>query len=204
MRAINLLPPEALERAKARRARWMWIAAVVVFVGLLALATFWFQGRVNDRKDDLAAEQAIIADLEAEKASLAEFEDLAVGFANNRLILETALDRDVVWGRLLNDLGRLLPDRVWLTTFSGQVTTDPTSPSIGEVTVSGVGFDFQDVSAWVRSLDAATFPSVDQTWVSNISTADIGEVGVVNFVSSTFLTRDSLSDRVSLRLPDIP
>jgi type IV pilus assembly protein PilN len=204
MRPINLLPPEAVERAKARRKRWLWIGAAVVFVGLLAAATLWYQGRVNERKDELAQEQTEITRLQNEAAGLAEFAALKGQFDTSVLILATALDRDVVWGRLLNDLGRLLPDRLWLTTFSGQVSTDPAALTIGEVTVSGVGFDFPDVSAWLRSLDSSTFPSVDQTWVSSISASQIGEVPVVNFVSSTFLTEGALSDRLALRLPEIP
>ncbi len=204
MRPINLLPPEALEKAKARRRRWMWIGVVVVFVGLLALATIWFQGRVDERKKELEDEQATVTQLQAEAAGLSEFAALKAEFDTNVLILATALDRDVVWGRLLNDLGRLLPDRVWLTTFTGQVNTDPTIPALGEVTVSGVGFEFPDVSAWLRALDSSTFPSVDQTWVSSINTATIGEAPVVNFVSSTFLTEGALSDRLALRLPEIP
>jgi type IV pilus assembly protein PilN len=173
MRAINLLPPEALERAKVRRQRWLWIAGALVFVGLLAVATLWFQSRVDARKDALQAEQDEITQLQARAAGLSEFAALKGEFDTNVLILATALDRDVVWGRLLNDLGRLLPDRLWLTTFSGQVNTDPAVPTIGEVTVSGIGFEFPDVSAWLRSLDSSTFPSVDQTWVSSISAAAI-------------------------------
>lgn len=204
MRPINLLPPEALEKAKARRQRWLGIAAALVFVGLLVVATFWFQGKVNEKKDELAAEQATVAGLETEIVGLSEFANLEAEYLASVGILQSALDRDVVWGRLLNDLGRMLPDRVWITTFNGQVASDPGSLAIGEVTLTGVGFEFPDVSAWLRSLDSSTFPSVDQTWVSSISSSQIGEVPVVDFVSSTFLTQGALSDRLALRLPEIP
>lgn len=204
MRPINLLPPEALERAKARRQRWVWIAGGVAFLALLAVATMWFQGKVDERQDTLDDEQAVVVQLQAEAAGLGEFASLKNEFENSKFILEAALDRDVVWGRLLNDFGRMLPDRVWLTSFTGQVNTDPLVPAIGEITVSGVGFEFPDISAWLRSLDSSTFPSVDQTWVSSISAGGIGEVPVVDFVSSTFLTAGSLSDRLALRIPEAP
>ncbi|MEE8331619.1 MAG: PilN domain-containing protein [Acidimicrobiia bacterium] len=204
MRPINLLPPEALERAKARRRRWVWIAGGVAFLALLAAATVWFDGKVSERQDRLDDELAVVVQLEAEVAGLGDFANLKNEFENNKFILEAALDRDVVWGRLLNDFGRMLPDRVWLTSFTGQVNTDPLVPAIGEITVSGVGFDFPDISAWLRSLDSSTFPSVDQTWVSSISAGEIGEVPVVDFVSSTFLTAGSLSDRLALRIPETP
>lgn len=203
MRPINLLPPEALERAKARRQRWVWIAAAAVFVALLAVATVWFQGKVDDRKADLAEEEAVVTQLRAEAAGLGEFAELKNEFETSKFILEAALDRDVVWGRLLNDLGRMLPDRVWLTSFTGQVA-GADAATIGEVAVSGVGFEFPDVSAWLRSLDSSTFPSVDRTWVSTINVGSIGEVPVVNFASSTFLTVASLSDRLALRIPETP
>ena len=204
MRPINLLPPEALEGAKARRRRWIGAGAALLFIALLALATFWYQGKVDERKDELDRELAVVTQLEAERAGLGEFAALKTEFDTNVLILASALDRDVVWGRLLNDLGRMLPDRVWLSTFSGTVTEDPESTTIGEISVSGIGFDFPDVSAWLRSLDSSTFPSVDRTWVSAISVGAIGEVPVVDFASSTFLTDAALSDRLALRIPVTP
>lgn len=173
-------------------------------MALLAVATMWFQGKVDERQDTLDDEQAVVVQLQAEAAGLGEFASLKNEFENSKFILEAALDRDVVWGRLLNDFGRMLPDRVWLTSFTGQVNTDPLVPAIGEITVSGVGFEFPDISAWLRSLDSSTFPSVDQTWVSSISAGGIGEVPVVDFVSSTFLTAGSLSDRLALRIPEAP
>ena len=201
MRAINLLPPDALKKAKARRLTQLWIALGVVYLGLLVAATFWWQGQVDDKKKDLDAEQAIVAQLQAEVDELSEFAVLKAEFDNNVLILATALDNDVVWGRLLNDLGRLIPDRVWIDSFSG--TVNPETGLVGEIQVSGTAFDYPDVAAWLRSLDSASFPSVDNTWVTNISQATIGEVPVVRFSSSPFITGGALSDRLALRIPEI-
>ena len=142
-----------------------------------------------------------MAQLQAEVDELAEFAVLKAEFDNNVLILATALDNDVVWGRLLNDLGRLIPDRVWIDSFSGIV--NPETGAVGEIQVSGTAFDYPDVAAWLRSLDSTSFPSVDNTWVTNISQATIGEIPVVRFSSSTFITEGALSDRLALRIPEI-
>lgn len=201
MRAINLLPPEAFERAKARRRLQLWILLGVVYVGLLVAATFWWQGKVDEKKDELVAEQEKVVQLQAEVAGLAEFAALKAEFDNSVLILATALDNDVVWGRLLNDLGRMIPDRVWIDSFAG--TVNPASGAVGEIQVSGTAFDYPDVAAWLRALDSTTFSSVDSAWVTNITQGVIGEIPVVRFSSSTFITEGALSDRLALRIPEI-
>jgi type IV pilus assembly protein PilN len=201
MRAINLLPPEAFERAKARRRIQLWIFLGILYLGLLAAATFWWQGRVDDRKDELAVEQETVTRLQAEVAGLAEFAALKAEFDNSVLILATALDNDVVWGRLLNDLGRMIPDRVWIDSFAG--TVNPASGAVGEIQVSGTAFDYPDVAAWLRALDSTTFSSVESAWVTNITQGSVGEIPVVRFSSSTFITEGALSDRLALRIPEI-
>lgn len=202
MRPINLLPPKALERARARRRASLWMLLGVVVVVALGAGVFWYQGQVSDRKDELAREQEVLSQLQVEVRELAEFAALKDEFDTSVLILAVALESDVVWGRILNDLGRMIPDRVWIDSFTGTINAaDPVI--IGEVSVVGTGFDFPDVSAWLRSLNSSAFPSVDQTWVTNISASLVGEVPVVRFNSSTFLTEESLSDRLAQRVPDV-
>ncbi len=202
MRPINLLPPEALEKAKLRRRRFLWVLAGLAFLALLAVATLWMQNRVNDRKEELQQREAEIAALQQEVAELGEFAALKAEFDGAVLILTSALSGDVGWGRILNDLARTIPDRVWITSFSALAVVGEAG-TVGEISLGVTGFDFPDVAAWLRSLDSSTFPSVDKTWVTGISVGTIGEVPVVNFNSSTFLTPEALTDRLEQRIPDL-
>lgn len=201
MRSINLLPPEAhvKEAARARLARLVLIA--VAYLALLALLTVVWQNRVTEAEQEAAAQQEANRLIESQVAELAGIESLVTEYDANVSLLETALSDDLSWGRILNDLGRILPDSVWLESFRGAIDTDPATAQVGSVQVTGVGFDFPDVSAWLRSLDSDRFPAATGTWVTNVSEGTIGEAPVVNFVSQTSLTEAARSDRRETRIP---
>ena len=201
MRSINLLPPEAhvKEQARERFARMALVG--IVYVALLAVLTVLWQGRVSEAEKDAALQQEANRLLEVQVAEFGGIESLVGEYDANVTLMETALADDLSWGRVLNDLGRILPDSVWLESFTGTVDSDPTTPAVGTVQVTGVGFDFPDVSAWLRSLDSDRFPAATGTWVTSVAEGKIGSATIVNFVSQTFLTEAARSDRLETRIP---
>lgn len=201
MRSINLLPPEAHVQEEARARTVRLLAIGLAYVALLVVLTMVWQNRVTEAQQDAAAQQELNRRLEGQIAELAAVEAVVTEYDANVVLLETALADDLSWGRILNDLGRILPDSVWLQSFNGSVELDPATFHVGAVQVTGVGFDFPDVSAWLRSLDSDRFPAATGTWVTNVSEDMIGEAQVVNFVSQTMLTEAALSDRLETRIP---
>ena len=201
MRSINLLPPEAhvKEQARERVARLLLFG--LVYLGILVAVTLLWQNRVNDAEQQASAQLEFNRQLEVQIAEFEGIEGLVTEYDSNVALMESALADDLSWGRILNDLGRILPDSVWLESFRGSVETDPSTAAVGSVSVTGVGFDFPDVSAWLRSLDSDRFPAATGTWVTNVSEGTIGEAPVVNFVSQTSLTIAARSDRLDTRIP---
>lgn len=173
----------------------------LAYVALLVVVTLVWQTRVSEAEQAAAAQQDLNARLELQIADFQGVEGLVSEYDSNVMLMEAALADDLSWGRILNDLGRILPDSVWLDSFRGSVEKDPATASLGAVSVTGVGFDFPDVSAWLRSLDSDRFPAATGTWVTNVSEAQIGEAPVVNFVSQTSLTEAARSDRLETRIP---
>lgn len=201
MRSINLLPAEAHVKEQARDRVARLVLFGMIYVGLLVVVTLLWQNQVNDAKQNAAAQVELNRQLETRIAEFQGVEGLVTEYDANVTLMEAALADDLSWGRILNDLGRILPDSVWLESFRGTVETDPTTPEVGSVSVTGVGFDFPDVSAWLRSLDSDRFPAATGTWVTNVSEGLIGEAPIVNFVSQTSLTMAARSDRLDTRVP---
>lgn len=201
MRPINLLPPEAhvKEQARARVARLALLAAL--YLALLAVLTLIWQGRVTEAEQDAAAQQLTNSALEAQVIEFQTVEGLVAEYDANVALMQVALADDLSWGRILNDLGRIIPDSVWLESFRGTVEADPATAQVGSVQVTGVGFDFPDVSAWLRALDSDRFPAATSTWVTSVTEGQIGEAEVVNFISQTSLTEAARSDRLDTRIP---
>jgi Tfp pilus assembly protein PilN len=204
MRPINLLPPEAHLRRTARRRILLGIFGVAAFVAALAMLTMWWSSRVDDAQARLDRQLEVNQELQAQVTSLATADELRLEYEENVLLTTAVLSSDVAWGRLLNDFGRLIPERVWLDSFTG--TSSVALPGVvGQLTVSGTGFSFPDVSAWLRSLDEERFPGIAGTWVTNASEGGGFDEGdsVVNFNSTAALTDSAISNRLDERIPEV-
>ena len=203
MRTINLIPREGKRASEARNRLVLWIGLGVLYVLLLGAVTVWRSGAVDDAQDELDAQLLTNQQLEAEVRSLSSAENVRNDFEASQALLIQALANDVSWGRLVNDLGRLIPDRVWISSYTGNSGPAATGASIGELSFAGTAFAPPDVAAWLRVLDSDRFPGVLGTWVSNITANEISDVPVVAFGSTTSLTPDALSERGFDRIPEI-
>ncbi len=203
MRPINLLPPEAFERSAGRR-RFVRLALIgLLYLVLLGLVFIIARRDTADIRHDVDAQLAVNSNLEAQRAEMQGADELVDRYDQNSALLSALLVSDVSWGRILNDLGRMIPDRIWLASFQGRVDNDPTTPAHGTIQVSGTGFDFGDVAAWLRALDSDRFPSVAGTWVSTVAGEEISDIPVVVFESQTSLTESALTDRLAERIPEV-
>jgi Tfp pilus assembly protein PilN len=204
VRPINLLPPEvAEERAKHRRVALL-IVVGVAYLAALAGGVFYWNSRVSTAKADVEAQQELNRTLEREVAALADAGALQEQFQAKAALVRTALATDVDWGVFLNDLSRLLPPRVWIQSFAGVIEPGESTELVGSVFFNGVGFDFPDVSEWLRSLGSAAFSGVTGPWVSTAAEGAIGEELVVNFSSTAALTTGALTDRAEDLIPEVP
>lgn len=203
MRPINLLPPEVAAARSRRRKAIGLIALFIVYVLALGAGVVYWNSKVSDARADVTAQEGINAGLRREAAGLAEAEVLKLEFEAQATLVRDALASDVDWGILLNDLARLLPPRVWVQQFTG--TVSPEQPGVaGVVSFSGVGFDYPDVSSWLRALDSEDFVGVTGTWVSTAAEGRVGDAEVVTFTSSAVLTDAATTDRADELIPEVP
>ena len=204
MRPINLLPPEVARERSRRRRVGIAIFGALAYVFLLGVGVLYWNGRVDAARDDLDAQVAINQSLERDVAALAGTEDIRTQYEEKATLVRSALAVDVDWGIFLNDLARLLPPRIWVETFNGSVIPETVPGIIGQVSFSGVGFDFPDVSAWLRALDSDQFSGITGPWVSTVSQGIIGEDDVVTFSSTAVLTLGAATDRADSLIPEVP
>ena len=204
MRPINLLPPEVAEERSRRRRVGFVIAGVIAYLALLGVGVLYWNSKVSAARQDVEAQLDINQSLEREVVALSDAGELQNEYQDRSDLVRTALATDVDWGILLNDLARLLPPRVWVETFSGTLIPATTPGVLGQVAFSGIGFDFPDVSAWLRALDSDQFNGVTGTWVSTVSEGVIGEADVVTFSSTAVLTGAAATNRAETLIPEVP
>lgn len=204
MRPINLLPPEVARQRSQRRRMALLVLAAVAYVAVLAIGVLVWNGRVDSARRQLDTQISINQTLERQVVALSESGNLREEFNARAELVRTALATDVDWGLILNDLARLLPPRLWVETFSGSIVPETTPGVVGQVAFSGVGFDFPDVSAWLRALDSEQFNGITGTWVSTVSEGIIGASEVVTFTSTAVLTEAATTDRADELIPEVP
>jgi len=194
MRDINLLPGEIAAEEASRRNRVYWLFALVALVALLAWLSIGRLGAISDKEDEVANQQQVNTNLEAEIGSLGQFEGPLQAFEFRTALLTSALEGDVSWARLLNDLGRFIPDRVWLDSLQGD---------LDQVSVSGTAFEYEDVANWLRAVDNSNYAGLSSSWVGSLTTGELSGVEVVTYQSTARLTDEALAQRLSSRIPEI-
>jgi Tfp pilus assembly protein PilN len=206
MRPINLLPREDRTAVASRRRLFLVILLGCVYIAALAALTVLWNGKVDDAERRLADQQAQNQALATQVSELSAADELRLEYQENATLTGAVLSADVAWGRLLNDFGRLIPERVWLENFVGAATAGDIPGVVGRITVSGTGFEYADVSAWLRSLDEARFPGMIGSWVTNATEAQGADGGetVITFSSTAGLTDAAVSNRMQERIPEVP
>lgn len=200
MRPINLLPKDAAPQGP--RLPVLVGAAVVAWLIVLVFATIATQGRADDAERANEDTLLEIDRLSRQVVALEEVRTTMEDYDAAVAVMATLLERDVSWGDIMTSLSQQIPSRVWLEGFAGR-SAAADEPSIGRITMTGVAFDFPDVSDWIRSLDAEAFPGVSGSWVQSVSESNIGAAQVVVFSSTTSLTEAALSNRLRSRVPEV-
>jgi Tfp pilus assembly protein PilN len=210
---INLLPPEIYERQRIRR-RTAAVVAVGVIV-LAALGAFYFLQilRLNEVEDEIAAQEAENAQLQAQIGELQEIDALQQEIEATRTVLNSLLVDRVQWSGVLRDVSLVIPGQAWLSGLNGQVgapgatgtttttTTTTTTPGqavqpgalVGQISFNGFAFTHRDVALWLSRLeDVRGFVN---PWLSNSAKTLIGTQEAVQFNSSVDLSEQALARR---------
>jgi len=204
MRPINLLPPEVAQQRTRRRRVAVAIFGAIAYLVLLVVGMLFWDTKVDAARDDLDAQTDINLSLEREVAALGDSAVTQTQYQAKADLVRSALASDIDWGIFLNDLARLIPPRVWVESFSGSVVPQTTPGVVGLVSFSGTGFDFPDVSAWLRALESDQFAGITGPWVTTVAQGLIGLEEVVTFSSTAVLTTAAVTDRAETLIPEVP
>lgn len=131
---VNLLPGEVAERNRQARQRTAMGAAALGLVALLAVLYVFQLNRVGNARDELAAEEARVAELEAEVADLQEFQDLRARQAAADTLLATAFGDEVSMAGVLQDLAAVYPSDAQLEELT--IALSEPSAQLGAVRVA--------------------------------------------------------------------
>ena len=191
-RRLSLLPAEVTQRSRTRQQILIGAAAcLAVVVGLMLL---WLQrgGQIEDAEALVAARRADVAALEQDIAALTYLREVEGTYDGRVDLVTRALAGDVAWPRVLQELATVLPDVVWLESFSGAAGADGERATIE---VRGRGSNHTSSARWLIRVGA--LESTAGLWVPTSSLSiDAEDLPTVEFDSDAFLTDRATSDRL--------
>ena len=197
---MSVLPGDVAEARKLRRLTILAGTCVAGIAGLLALAgaaeavaAHVARSQVHDAQAKAASLQTRVTQLQAETA-------VHTKVAARAGMVKTALQGDVDWVRVMNEIQAVTPPGLSIQNLAGTRSTSTASSSSSSSASSGVGTiafsvagtgGLPAVAAWLDGLQKD--PSLQGTWVSGIGVTTNG--GKVTFSSTTSLTNHARSNR---------
>jgi Tfp pilus assembly protein PilN len=196
MRQINLLPSEIAQRRRAREITLLIGAGGLALIALLVLIFLIQTARVAGERGTLDEVKRDNAELQSQVNELQAFATLQRTLQTKQQLLGQLTQNEVRWSVLLNDVSLVIPSEVWLTNFTGSVTTSTgprnvaTDVPVGTIAFGGNTFTHLDVAKWLSRLAVVrefAFP-----YLTMSSKGVLGDQQVVSFNSSVELSGDAL------------
>jgi len=198
---VNLLPKEIKQRQVVRRRTGMIAVLGALVIGVI-IALWFLQGvRLHKLDDQVAAQEATNATLQAQVDDLQKYADQKANLDQRKQVLQSALVNTVEWSNVLDTLSRIEPDTMWLSSLSGTVTAPsaasgetvpppgttqtPATDLIGSIQFQGNALDSSTISLWLTELEAVK--GWVNPWVSSAQKADVSGTQIWTFNSSVDL-----------------
>jgi Tfp pilus assembly protein PilN len=206
MNQVNLLPPEILQRERARRLTGL-VALVGAVVVLLILAVWVLETlALSDTNDQLAAQEATNAALQSQVQGLQRYADTQAELATKQALVAKVFKNEVAWSGVLGDLSNVVPADAYLQNFTFQedlasstsggaatAGTETTAPGvIGSLSFTAQAQEATTVSEMLaRMAQVNGWEEPDATGISETQPRS----RIYDFSMTTDLTQDALTPR---------
>jgi Tfp pilus assembly protein PilN len=185
VRRFNLVPPSERRRTKTDVGRLAILAATILVLGAIGSSYLYLTGIVADREMQLAELKLQRSHVDAQLASLSEYEVLQQQVNTAELTIQRLYASRTLVSEVLGDLSLVVPPDVWFTSFALSTPPDlaPTATAapvsatagvadepLGEIAISGTTYTFEDVARLLVRLEQ----------VSSLKDVALSQAGVEN------------------------
>jgi type IV pilus assembly protein PilM len=191
---VTLLPSEVSAKRVARKQSLVAAGGVGGFAALLLGLAVMRGSQVDSATSAAAQAEGRATTLQSQVAELSDVEKLEADIVAGRTAVAAALTGDVVWPDLVRDVAAVIPDDVWLESFSASRGSVP--GAAGTVLVTAKGSEHPSAARWL--LRASELGNVQNVWLTS-STKAVADGGrpVVSFSSTAELVPDAVSKRLA-------
>lgn len=205
---VNLLPPEHAQRKRVERAMRLSAVGLALWLAVLGGAHWYKSGEVEAARTERDVAQAEVTTLQTRVAELEPYRQLAAELEARNTLLAFAMEEEVSWAQVLNDLSLTFPADSSLLTLTA--TTEQPEVGEGEVdrgpSVASVAWTGYSVERYAPGVETTLidFSEVRNFFGTFLSSADRGlieETEVTNFNGSVQLDEEARTHRYDDGLP---
>jgi Tfp pilus assembly protein PilN len=159
MTQVNLLPSELRAREATRRLTSVVVIVGVLVVGLVGLFYFFQVMNLSRARDDLAAQEGVNRQLQAQVNDLQRFQDLQNQLQAKQALVNSVFVGEVSWSNVLVDISRVIPSEAYLTNLTGSTAAETATPTtggttlIGNISFTGVVRETGPLASWLTRLE---------------------------------------------------
>jgi Tfp pilus assembly protein PilN len=159
MTQVNLLPSELRAREATRRLTSVVVIVGVLVLGLVGLFYFFQVMNLSRARDDLAAQEGVNRQLQAQVNDLQRFQDLQNQLQAKQALVNSVFVGEVSWSNVLVDISRVIPSEAYLTNLTGSTAAETATPTtggatlIGNISVTGVVRETGPLASWLTRLE---------------------------------------------------
>lgn len=206
---VNLLPPELAVRQRTRRTARLTIVGVAAWLAVLGGLFVLKDGQVQEatvERDSAAAQVQVV---QTRVAALDEFRLLAAQLDARNDLLAAAMDAEVSWARVLNDLSLAFPGDASMTTLTAGLTplveVEPgaivVDTALGDLAFDG--YSVENLAPGVEGvlIEVENARGFINTFLNTAARTDRGETTVTDFNGVVQLNDDARTGRYDDGLP---
>jgi Tfp pilus assembly protein PilN len=159
MTQVNLLPSELRAREATRRLTSVVVIVGVLVLGLVGLFYFFQVMNLSRARDDLAAQEGVNRQLQAQVNDLQRFQELQNQLQAKQALVNSVFVGEVSWSTVLVDVSQVIPSEAYLTNLTGSTAAETATPTtgggtlIGNMSFSGVVRGTDPLATWLTRLD---------------------------------------------------
>jgi Tfp pilus assembly protein PilN len=208
---VNLLPREIEQRARARRTSSWAIGAVAAYAALLGLLYIAKLSDLQSAREDRDAAAEQVASLQQELATLQEFAELDRQLAARNALLRDAMEREISWARVFNDLSLTFPPSSSLIGLTAAAEATDTTATVEGTdaptnTIGNLSFNGYSVERYAPGVERVLvkFDEVTTFFNSYLATAgeeQRGDTEVTAFTGTVQLNAEAYTGRYADGLP---
>ncbi len=159
MTQVNLLPSELRAREATRRLTSVVVIVGVIVLGLVGLFYFFQVMNLSRAQDDLAAQEGVNRQLQAQIDDLQRFQELQSQLEAKQELVNSVFIGEVSWSNVLVDISHVIPSEAYLTSLTGSIAAPTATPTTGEtnlignVLFTGVMKETDPLASWLTRLE---------------------------------------------------